>query len=147
MSTKQPIPPIPDLIAHEILIFGVIYINVWALSLFGFILNIQAPSPGLLWAVYVGRVCIGAFRYLEGRPFTFSSRRVYPPLFTASLLFLASAYLAIYFPRVNDAVVIMPVSEKMAPVLTWCFAIAACVFFIRQQVRIIRSEGLRAARA
>jgi hypothetical protein len=143
---KQSLP-IPDLIAHEILIFGVIYINVWALSLFGYVLNIQAPSPGLLWVAYVGRICIGAFRYLEGRPFTFSSRRVYPPLFTASLLFLASAYVAIYFPRVNDAIVLFPVPEKDAPFFAWCFALAACVFFIRQQVRIIRSEGLRAARA
>ncbi|HEY8902349.1 MAG TPA: hypothetical protein VIM48_01495 [Chthoniobacterales bacterium] len=143
---KQSIPPIPDLVAHEILIFGVIYINVWALSLFGYILNIHAPSPGLLWAVYVGRVCIGAFRYLEGRPFTFSSRRVYPPLFTASLLFLASAYAAFYFPQMNDLVGI-PVSDKLAPALAWGFAIAACVFFIRQQVRIIRGNGLRPAGA
>ena len=138
---KQSLPPIPDLIAHEILIFGVIFVNAWAISLFEDVLGIRVPCPALLILLYLARLCVGAYRHLGGLPFTFSSRRVYPSLFTTALLFLASAYAAFYYsPQVNEFLGI-PVSRGVGIFFAWCFAIVACVFFIRRQVRIAWSAG------
>jgi hypothetical protein len=138
---KTPIP-LPQLIAHEILIFGVIFFNAWALSMFSLAAGIGFPSPSILAILYVARICIGAYRYLSDHSFTFSSKRVYPPLFTTSILFLAISYLFLYFPTING-VIGFPIS--ISPLFMLLIAIGVSWFFIHRQKLIIKRAEQDAA--
>ena len=124
---------IPKIVAHEILVLGLVFTNSWAISTFLLAAKIAIPSPSIFLILYIARVCVGAYRYLSEKPFTFSTKKVYPPLFTTSVIFLLCSYFFLYFWKIN-LIIGFPFSIRPVPMLV--IAIGFSLFFIFRQKKI-----------
>jgi len=130
---KQAISP-AHLVAHEILIATVLLINSWAISLVLIPAGVIFPVLDLWVVLLVARASVGAWRFLSGQPFTFSTIKIYPPLFKTAFLFLATSLLVVYFaPRWWD----MDLANQPPKHLPWLLAGGIILVFILIQRRIV----------
>jgi hypothetical protein len=146
MKTTRP----SEIIAHEILIIGFLYLFIWAIWRFLVFIPVSVGFWKLFMTIYMIRLCIGSYRFLSNRSFTLSSISFYPSLFLSAFLFLGSSYLFTdWIPYILSITVIpgySPSQEFRYPSLvSWLVTVGLTYLFATRASRVIMKAEQGAA--